>query len=107
MGDWMMTEQDVQAKRIAELETENKGLIDKNKRLRRALDNVKIRGYELGQKEIHDMALAALTTDTEAEEEKPDITKCPNCGGPADNGHDRELPPNPYWCTKCDPEKED
>ncbi len=29
-------------------------------RLRRALDNIKIRGYELGQREIHDMALAAL-----------------------------------------------
>jgi hypothetical protein len=30
-----------------------------------------------------------------------DIDKCPQCGGPADNGHDRELPPNPYVCTKC------
>jgi hypothetical protein len=26
---------------------------------------------------------------------------CPGCGGPADNGHDRCLPPNPYYCTKC------
>ena len=26
---------------------------------------------------------------------------CPSCGGPADNGHDRCLPPNPYNCTKC------
>lgn len=33
----------------------------------------------------------------------PDTTKmvCPRCGGPADNGHDRCLPPNPYNCTKC------
>lgn len=30
-----------------------------------------------------------------------DLTRCPNCGGPADNGHDREAPPNPYWCSKC------
>lgn len=30
---------------------------------------------------------------------------CPRCGGPADNGFDRELPPNPYFCTVCD-EKE-
>ena len=30
-----------------------------------------------------------------------DLTRCPNCGGPADNGHDREVPPNPYWCSKC------
>ena len=34
---------------------------------------------------------------------EPDLTKCPKCGGPADNGHDRELPPNPYFCTKCSP----
>lgn len=31
-----------------------------------------------------------------------DLTKCPNCGGIADNGHDRCFPPNPYYCTKCD-----
>ena len=26
---------------------------------------------------------------------------CPVCGGEADNGFDREYPPNPYACTKC------
>lgn len=31
----------------------------------------------------------------------PDLDKCPVCGGPADNGHDREFPPNPYYCVKC------
>lgn len=31
-----------------------------------------------------------------------DLTKCPKCGGPADNGHDRCHPPNPYYCTKCE-----
>jgi len=31
----------------------------------------------------------------------PDLDKCPVCGGPADNGHDRCFPPNPYYCTKC------
>ena len=30
-----------------------------------------------------------------------DLARCPNCGGPADNGHDREVPPSPYWCSKC------
>ncbi len=30
------------------------------------------------------------------------LSKCPKCGGPADNGHDRCLPPNPYFCTKCE-----
>ncbi len=32
----------------------------------------------------------------------PDLSVCPNCGGVADNGHDRCVPPNAYWCTKCD-----
>jgi len=32
----------------------------------------------------------------------PGTTTCPDCGGPADNGQDRELPPNTYSCTKCE-----
>lgn len=32
-----------------------------------------------------------------------DLSKCPKCGGPADNGHDRCLPPSPYYCSKCQP----
>ena len=32
-----------------------------------------------------------------------DLNTCPRCGGPADNGHDRCLPPSPYLCTKCAP----
>ena len=32
---------------------------------------------------------------------EPDLFHCPKCGGPADNGHDRSIPPSPYWCTKC------
>ena len=39
--------------------------------------------------------------------EKPDLSKCPNCGGPADNGHDRCVPPNVYCCTKCTKSEED
>ena len=27
---------------------------------------------------------------------------CPECGGVADNGHDREEPINWYVCTKCE-----
>jgi len=37
-------------------------------------------------------------------EYEPDLTKCPRCGGPADNGHDRSMPPAPYVCTKCEKE---
>lgn len=33
---------------------------DKNEALRKALDRIKVRAYELGAEEIHDMALAAL-----------------------------------------------
>ena len=33
--------------------------------------------------------------------QEPDLSRCPKCNGPADNGHDREVPPNPYYCTKC------
>jgi hypothetical protein len=32
---------------------------------------------------------------------EPDLSKCPKCGGDADNGHDRSIPPIPYFCTKC------
>lgn len=32
---------------------------------------------------------------------KIDLSKCPQCGGLADNGHDRCYPPSPYWCSKC------
>lgn len=31
----------------------------------------------------------------------PDLNTCPQCGGEADQGHDRECPPNPYLCSKC------
>jgi len=30
----------------------------------------------------------------------------PCCGGPADNGHDRDDPPTPYYCSKCNRTKE-
>lgn len=36
-----------------------------------------------------------------AEQQGPDCSKCPNCGGPADNGHSRDVPPKPYYCTNC------
>lgn len=28
------------------------------------------------------------------------INICPGCGGPS-GGHDREMPPNPYYCDRC------
>lgn len=44
---------------------------------------------------------AALTPSNYTVNDYPDLSKCPNCGGPADNGNDRCIPPNPYYCTKC------
>lgn len=32
---------------------------------------------------------------------EPDLERCPNCGGVADNGLDRCYPPNAYWCSRC------
>ena len=29
------------------------------------------------------------------------LDTCPNCGGPADNGHDRCVPPTAYLCSAC------
>ncbi len=31
-----------------------------------------------------------------------DPTTCPKCKGPADNGHDRCMPPHAYHCSKCE-----
>ncbi len=39
--------------------------------------------------------------DVGAATTKPDVSICPSCGGPADNGHDRCCPPNPYTCKTC------
>ena len=36
-----------------------------------------------------------------AQQAEPDLSLCPQCNGPADNGHDRSIPPHPYLCTKC------
>ena len=33
------------------------------------------------------------------ERREPDT--CPECGGPANCGSDREYPPNPYVCSEC------
>ena len=48
----------------------------------------------------------ALRAALEAGCDAPDIdlSKCPGCGGPADNGNSRDVPPAPYYCTKCDPQ---
>ena len=36
--------------------------------------------------------------------EMHDWNRCPTCGGEADNGHDRCLPPSAYLCSQCQEE---
>lgn len=50
------------------------------------------------------LALAAALDAPKGVDDEPDIFTCPSCGGEADNGFDRCYPPNPYACTKCDPD---
>lgn len=41
--------------------------------------------------------LPTASDDTTAQ----DLSKCPQCSGEADNGHDRDYPPTAYLCSKC------
>ncbi|TSE32968.1 hypothetical protein LCC91_07900 [Tepidimonas taiwanensis] len=68
--------------------------------LRQALEGIELhlRHHERGCVFLDEIALALRERLAETAN---DLTRCPNCGGPADNGHDREVPPNPYWCSKC------
>ena len=49
-------------------------------------------------KKVHDLIVSMTTEPPE-----DNITVCPKCGGPADQGFDRCIPPSPYYCSKCDP----
>jgi hypothetical protein len=46
-------------------------------------------------------SLATIRAARAQGQAEQDLDTCPGCGGVADNGHDREFPPNPYYCTKC------
>ena len=45
--------------------------------------------------------LCATYAQALAQQDEPDLSRCPQCNGPADNGFDRSIPPSPYLCTKC------
>ena len=66
LQDLLIEEFELRDLRIVDLENRIRILIDgdellkQNTELRRALDNIKVRSYELGQRELHDMACAAL-----------------------------------------------
>lgn len=65
-----------------------------------ALEALKIMQPEVQMGE-GDAAIAALRAALAEPVQEPDLSRCPQCGGPADNGHDRSIPPSPYFCTKC------
>ena len=83
---------------------------DEHEKLRAKLSKFidgNIEEYNEKQKSLRQMQLRA-----EAEEEiresqhetgEYDLLACPGCGGEADQGYDRCLPPAPYYCSKCDP----
>jgi len=76
---------------------------------------VKLTGDSIGQHyggRTFAFMIRARTTESNAKRDKdaitrvvgtpePDLGICPRCGGEADNGHDRLVPPNPYPCSKC------
>ena len=61
-----------------------------------ALEGFAYHGKAAGWPETITNLRAAL-----AQQAEPDLSLCPQCNGPADNGHDRSIPPSPYLCTKC------
>jgi hypothetical protein len=61
-----------------------------------ALEGFAYHGKAAGWPETITNLRAAL-----AQQAEPDLSLCPQCNGPADNGHDRSIPPHPYLCTKC------
>ena len=64
-------------------------------------------GGQLGQGSSKAEVLAAVRALRERadcnliSDEPVDLSTCPGCGGPADNGFSRDVPPSPYYCTKC------
>ena len=87
-------------KELEEVPAHIKSLVTEAERIVRAFDEHR---DNLLSKGAIDRMRAALMPPKEPD---PDLTKCPNCGGDADNGFDRCIPPNPYHCTKCDKPKE-
>lgn len=65
-------------------------------------DNLTIIGDPVARWSFWQRLITETNKHTRADKSEPDISKCPRCGGEADNGHDRCYPPNPYNCTKCE-----
>ena len=99
---------------------ENKQLIAEVSHYRAALGFVSDLAIKVGAPNVEKLVLSALATGEEIamrrvlERVSTEQTRtqngnkdtqgphvCPGCGGPADNGHDRSIPPNPYYCVAC------
>lgn len=60
-------------------------------------------GFYLRRAETHALAAReeAAPADQQTREEFV-VLHCPGCGGIADNGFSRDVPPLPYYCTQCE-----
>jgi hypothetical protein len=75
---------------------ELKAAEEREKQYRRALDNIKVRAYELGQRELHDMALDALIEkDSDSPRPTPDSKEPKIHDTPPGTGFNR-----PAWSRK-------
>jgi hypothetical protein len=74
-----------------------------HKAAQQVLDRLRLYYYGSGFAEDADCitALEAALAQQAEPVQEPDLSRCPQCNGPADNGHDRSIPPNPYFCTRC------
>lgn len=106
----LTTDRDHAEKMQAKLAAENMKQRDVMRMARGAMDNgySRLVQYNCGMTD-EGMAMVESITALDAAlnpTSEPSLDKCPECGGPADNGHDRCYPPNPYCCTKCCAERE-
>ena len=81
-GEWVLRDDGFWALRVPSVEH----LTAENAALGRRLDNIKVRAYEIGQREIHDMALNALAPCDHPVHSNPGlIIPCPECGAGTSN----------------------
>ena len=89
----------------ADLEDENKRLSAENERLKGVLAELKDALGLVSTEQTPVLPETDIQKDStqNGNIQEPDVNVCPGCGGYADNGFSRSVPPDPYYCTKCEP----
>jgi len=102
-----------------EIKSNKEFILDLRRRLNAALDMLGTARQELEYSKHPDFGkpeelikriekeIPKLNDVSETYEEDFDLSRCPRCGGDADQGHDRCYPPNPYVCSKCQKKSEE